>query len=162
MYSPLWKITHQQSIGFMYSPLWKSPIETHRFCVLPPLKKHCFCWALISGWAFISVNTVCYIIHLYYVTCYNVWGHIHISIRLKCTFYLMTCAWRMHLEHTRRWACSAYKNLCPASWKFSRRKSWRTPNGTTITRIQLTKPGYVSFLVLCHVSNWSPKQYVSP
>ena len=33
----------------------KIPIftKTHRFCVLPPLKNHCF-W-----WAFISANTVC-------------------------------------------------------------------------------------------------------
>ena len=40
--------------------------KTHRFCVLPPLKNHCFWralvseWAFISWWAFISVNTVCY------------------------------------------------------------------------------------------------------
>ena len=39
-------------------PLNKSPIKGHRFCVLPPLKNHCFWWALISGWAFISVNTI--------------------------------------------------------------------------------------------------------
>ena len=36
----------------------KSPIKSHRSCVLPPLKTHCFWWALISGWAFISANTV--------------------------------------------------------------------------------------------------------
>ena len=32
--------THQNPIGFVYSPLWKSPIKSHRFCVLPPLKNH--------------------------------------------------------------------------------------------------------------------------
>ena len=47
-----------QPIGFMYSPLWKSPIKPHRFYVLPPLKNHYLWWALISGWAFISANTV--------------------------------------------------------------------------------------------------------
>ena len=56
-------------------PFEKSSIKSHRFCVLPslknhpskvisfvysppPLKNHCFWWALISGWAFISANTV--------------------------------------------------------------------------------------------------------
>ena len=74
VYSPLWKITHQSPSVLctppfekspMQSPLVlctppfeKSPIRTHRFCVLPPLKNHGFWWALISGWAFISANTV--------------------------------------------------------------------------------------------------------
>ena len=35
-----------------------NPINTHRFCVLLPLKTHCFWWAFISEWAFISANTV--------------------------------------------------------------------------------------------------------
>ena len=39
-------------------PLKNSPIKTHWFCVLPPLKNHCLWWTLISGWAFISTNTV--------------------------------------------------------------------------------------------------------
>ena len=43
----------------MYPPPFeKSPIKAHRFHVLPPLKNHCFWWVLISGWAFISTNTV--------------------------------------------------------------------------------------------------------
>ena len=39
-------------------PFEKSSIQAHRFHVLPPLKDHCFWWAIISGWAFISANTV--------------------------------------------------------------------------------------------------------
>ena len=39
-------------------PFEKPPIKTHRFYVLPPLKNHCFWWALISGWAFISANMI--------------------------------------------------------------------------------------------------------
>ena len=77
--TPLWKIIHQSPFGFMYSPLWKilnqkssvlctppfekSPIQAHRFCVLPPLKNHCFWWALISGWALISASMVFDLIH---------------------------------------------------------------------------------------------------
>ena len=89
MYSPLWRITHQNPSVLCTSPLWKithqtplvsctppfeeSPIKTHRFCILPPLKNHpskaigfvysplgksLFWWALISGRAFISTDTV--------------------------------------------------------------------------------------------------------
>ena len=58
MYSPLWKITHQSSSVLCTPPFEKSPIKAHRFCVLPPLKNHCFWWALISGWVFILANMV--------------------------------------------------------------------------------------------------------
>ena len=76
MYSPLWKITHQNPSVLCTPPFEKSPIHTHRFCVLPPVKNHpskpigfvysppplwkipVFWWALISEWAFISANTV--------------------------------------------------------------------------------------------------------
>ena len=58
MYSPLWKITHQNPSVLCTPPFEKSPIKAHRFYVLPPLKNHCFWWAFILGWAFISVNTV--------------------------------------------------------------------------------------------------------
>ena len=61
MYSPLWKIIHQKPSVLCTPPFEKSPIKSHRFCVLPPLKNHCFWWAFISGWAFISANTVCFI-----------------------------------------------------------------------------------------------------
>ena len=47
-----------KAIDFVYSPLWKSLTKTRRFCVLPPLKNHYFWWTFISGWVFISVNTV--------------------------------------------------------------------------------------------------------
>ena len=40
MYSPLWKIIHQNSSVSCTPPFEKSPNSTHRFCVLPPLKKH--------------------------------------------------------------------------------------------------------------------------
>ena len=50
--------THQ-SPSVLCTPLFgKSPIKAHRFCVLPPLENHCFGWVLVSGWAFISANTV--------------------------------------------------------------------------------------------------------
>ena len=38
MYSPLWKITHQSPSVLCTPPFEKSPITTHQFCVLPPLK----------------------------------------------------------------------------------------------------------------------------
>ena len=38
MYSPLWKITHQNPSVLCTPPCEKSPIKIHRFCVLPPLK----------------------------------------------------------------------------------------------------------------------------
>ena len=40
MYSPLWKITHQNPSVSCTPPFEKSPIKTHRFCILPPLKNH--------------------------------------------------------------------------------------------------------------------------
>ena len=40
MYSPLWKITHQDPSVLCTLPFEKSPIKSHRFCVLPPLKNH--------------------------------------------------------------------------------------------------------------------------
>ena len=40
VYSPLWKITHQSPSVLCTPPFEKSPITTHRFCVLPPLKNH--------------------------------------------------------------------------------------------------------------------------
>ena len=40
VYSPLWKITHQKPSVWCTPPFEKSPIKTHRFCVLPPLKNH--------------------------------------------------------------------------------------------------------------------------
>ena len=40
MYSPLWKITHQNPSVLCTPPFEKSPITVHRFCVLPPLKNH--------------------------------------------------------------------------------------------------------------------------
>ena len=49
VYSPLWKITHQKPSVLCTPPFEKSPIKSHRFCVLPPLKIHCFWWALILG-----------------------------------------------------------------------------------------------------------------
>ena len=58
MYSPLWKIPHRKPSVSSTPPFEKSPIKAHWFCVLPPLKNHCFWWALIPEWAFISVNTV--------------------------------------------------------------------------------------------------------
>ena len=58
VYSPLWKITHQNP-SVLCTPLFeKSPIRTHRFHVLHPSKNPCFWWALISGWASILANTV--------------------------------------------------------------------------------------------------------
>ena len=49
MHSPLWKITHQSPSVSCTPPCEKSPIKSHRFCVLPPLRNHCFWWALISA-----------------------------------------------------------------------------------------------------------------
>ena len=65
VYSPLWKITHQtpsvsctppfenithQKPSVLCTPPFeKSSTKPHRFCVLPPLKNHCFWWALISA-----------------------------------------------------------------------------------------------------------------
>ena len=43
LWAPPFENHPSKAIGFMYSPLWKN---------------HCFWWALISGWAFISANTV--------------------------------------------------------------------------------------------------------
>ena len=40
VYSPLWKITYQTPSVLCTPPFEKSFIETHRFCVLPPLKNH--------------------------------------------------------------------------------------------------------------------------
>ena len=40
MYSPLWKITHQKPLVLCTPPFERSPIKSHRFCVLPPLKNH--------------------------------------------------------------------------------------------------------------------------
>ena len=40
MYSPLWKITHQNQSVLCTPPCEKSPIKTHWFCVLPPVKNH--------------------------------------------------------------------------------------------------------------------------
>ena len=48
-----------KAIGFMYSPLWKITHQKPSVLCTPPLKNHCFWWAFILGWAFISVNTVC-------------------------------------------------------------------------------------------------------
>ena len=39
--------THQSPSVSCTPPFEKSPIKAHRFCVLPPLKNHCFWWALI-------------------------------------------------------------------------------------------------------------------
>ena len=41
VYSPLWKITHLSPSVLCTPPLKKTPIKSHRFCVLPPLKNHC-------------------------------------------------------------------------------------------------------------------------
>ena len=49
VYSPLWKIIHQKPSVLCTPPFEKSLIKSHRFCVLPPLKNHCFWWALISA-----------------------------------------------------------------------------------------------------------------
>ena len=70
VYSPLWEITHQRPSVLCTPPFEKSPIKAHRFCVLPPLKNPCFWWAFISGWAFISANTVSMFlfVELYYIT----------------------------------------------------------------------------------------------
>ena len=49
---PLWKFQNpSESVGFVYSPppFEKSLMRIRRFCVLPPLKNHCFWWALISA-----------------------------------------------------------------------------------------------------------------
>ena len=40
MYSPLWKVTHEKPSVLCTPPCEKSPIKTHRFYVLPPLKNH--------------------------------------------------------------------------------------------------------------------------
>ena len=40
MYSPLGKITNPSPSVLCTPPFEKSPIKTHRFCVLPPLKNH--------------------------------------------------------------------------------------------------------------------------
>ena len=79
MYSPLWKITHQnplvsctspfenhspESIGFVYYPLWKITHQKPSVLCTPPFENSLFLvgayfgWALISGWAFILANTV--------------------------------------------------------------------------------------------------------
>ena len=97
VYSPLWKITHQnplvlctppfenspikarwfcvlpplknhpsEPIGFMYSPLWKITHQKPSVLCTPPLKNHSFWWALISGWAFILANTICFLSTQFY------------------------------------------------------------------------------------------------
>ena len=58
VYSPLWRIIHENPSVLCTPPFEESPMKIHRFCVLPPLKNHCFWWVLISEWAFISANTV--------------------------------------------------------------------------------------------------------
>ena len=40
VYSPLWKIPHQNPSVLCTPPFENSPIKIHRFCVLPPLKTH--------------------------------------------------------------------------------------------------------------------------
>ena len=40
MYSPLWKITHQNPSFLCTPPFEKSPIKTYRYYVLPSLKNH--------------------------------------------------------------------------------------------------------------------------
>ena len=40
MYSPLWKITHPNPSVLCTPPFEKSPIKSHGFCVVPPLKNH--------------------------------------------------------------------------------------------------------------------------
>ena len=49
MYSPLWKITHQNPSVSCTPPFEKSPITTHWFCVLPPLKIHFYSRCLFRG-----------------------------------------------------------------------------------------------------------------
>ena len=74
VYSPLWKITHQKPSVLCTPPFEKWPIKSHWFCELPPLKNDptqpigfvysplwkitVFGGSLLSGWAFISANTV--------------------------------------------------------------------------------------------------------